>query len=75
MSDEDFIIFVMNQLVKNGHNHIEDLEALNTHPQYSQIDIMQLLKRADKRIAYYIKKQDKKEYKPVIWINYSQQPS
>ncbi len=57
MDENSFIIFLMNQLSKNGHNHIDDLEALTTAPQYSQYEVMKLLQKVDARLKRYLAKQ------------------
>ncbi len=61
MTDDAFILFVMNQIAGNNHNHIEDLELLNRE----QLAHYHVNRKAIARIKYYIRKKDK-ENQPII---------
>lgn len=57
MSDEDFIIFIMNQIAGNRRNSPDEYESLTeTQRAHYQIN-----KKAINRIKYYVTKQAKKE--------------
>ncbi len=55
MTEDAFILFIMNQIAGNGHNHIEDLELLNRE----QLAHYQTNKKAINRIKYHLRKKNR----------------